>query len=82
MTIADKRLKELAARKDEDIDYSEIPELDEKFWSDARMVEPDRTTPVTLRVKKSVLDAYNSQGKGYQTRMNAVLESYARTLRK
>ncbi len=46
------------------------------------MVEPDRTTPVTLRVKKSVLEVYKAQGKGYQTRMNAVLESYARSLRK
>jgi uncharacterized protein (DUF4415 family) len=32
-------------------------------------------------VKKSVLDTYRSLGKGYQTRMNAVLESYAKTLR-
>jgi uncharacterized protein (DUF4415 family) len=27
-----------------------------------------------------VLETYKAQGKGYQTRMNAVLESYARTL--
>ena len=75
-------IAELAAMKDEDIDYSDIPELDEEFWKNARVAEPDRTTPVTLRVKKSVLEAYKAQGKGYQTRMNAVLESYARSLRK
>ncbi len=75
-------IAELAARKDEDIDYSDIPELTEEFWKNARVVEPDRTTPVTLRVKKSVLEVYKAQGKGYQTRMNAVLESYARSLRK
>jgi hypothetical protein len=49
---------ELAAMKDEDIDYSGIPEIDDKFWKNARIVDPDRTTPVTLRVKKSVLDVY------------------------
>lgn len=82
MSISEKRLKELAAMKDEDIDYSDIPELGEEFWKNAIVVYPDRTTPVTLRVKKSVLEIYKAQGKGYQTRMNAVLESYARSLRK
>ena len=82
MSISEKRLKELAAMKDEDIDYSDIPELGEEFWKNAIIVYPDRTTPVTLRVKKSVLEIYKAQGKGYQTRMNAVLESYARSLRK
>ncbi|WP_149541446.1 BrnA antitoxin family protein [Siccirubricoccus phaeus] len=82
MGISDKRLKELAARSDSQIDYSEIPELDASFWKNARLAEPDRTQPVTLRVKRSVLEAYKAQGKGYQTVMNAVLESYARTLPK
>jgi len=65
-----------------DIDYSDIPELDETFWKNATPIEPEDTQQVTLRVKKSVLEAYKSTGKGYQTRMNAVLESYARTIRK
>jgi uncharacterized protein (DUF4415 family) len=81
-TISDKRLVELAKRRDEQIDYSDIPELDEQFWANAQLVEPDGTQQVTLRVKKSVLEAYKATGKGYQTRMNAVLESYAKTLRK
>jgi uncharacterized protein (DUF4415 family) len=71
---------EIAALADSDIDYSDIPELDDAFWKDARLVEPDRTQSVTLRVKQSVLDAYKAQGRGYQTRMNAVLESYARSM--
>ncbi len=82
MNITDKRLKELASRTDDQIDYSDIPELDETFWKNARLVEPDRTQTGTLRVKKSVLEAYKAQGKGYQTRMNTVLETYARTLTK
>lgn len=73
---------ELAKLQDEDIDYSDIPELDDAFWQNARIVEPDKTQPVTLRVKKSVLDAYKAQGKGYQTRMNAVLESYVKAIQK
>lgn len=81
MTISKERLKELASRGDEKIDYSDIPELDNEFWKNAVLVEPDKTQAVTLRVKKSILDTYKSLGKGYQTRMNAVLESYARTIK-
>ena len=75
-------LEELAAVDDETIDYSDIPQLDATFWKNAKLVEPENTQQVTLRVKKSVLEAYKATGKGYQTRMNAVLESFARTLGK
>jgi uncharacterized protein (DUF4415 family) len=74
--------EELARLSDSDIDFSDIPELDETFWSNARVVEPEGTQSVTLRVKKSVLQAFKASGKGYQTRMNAVLESYVRNMRK
>lgn len=69
---------ELAALPDESIDYSDIPELDDAFFATAKLVEPDRARAVTLRVKASVLEAFKADGKGYQTRMNAVLETYAR----
>jgi uncharacterized protein (DUF4415 family) len=75
-------LEELSAVPDDAIDYSDIPKLDAKFWKNAKLVEPENTQQVTLRVKKSVLQAYKATGKGYQTRMNAVLESFARTMGK
>ena len=74
--------EELARIKDEDIDYSDIPPLDDAFWNKAELVEPDTTQQITLRVKKSVLDAFKATGKGYQTRMNAVLETYIRSQRR
>jgi uncharacterized protein (DUF4415 family) len=72
-------LDKLAGLTDDQIDTSDILVLDESFWQTARLVAPDTTQQVTLRVKKSVLDAYKATGKGYQTRMNAVLETYARS---
>ena len=36
--MTDKRLKELAARTDAQIDYSEIPELDDAFWKNAQLL--------------------------------------------
>ena len=70
---------QIAAVEDKDIDLSDIPELDEDFWRNAKLVEPDRTVQITLRVKSSVLTYFKAPGKGYQTRINRVLESYVRT---
>mgnify|MGYP000252836478 CR=1 FL=1 len=79
MTVSDRRAKEIEAIRDEDIDYADIPETDAAFWAEAETIEPDTTEHVTLRIKKSVLDHFRAQGKkGYQTRINAVLESYVR----
>lgn len=75
-------LEELAALPDDQIDTREVPGLDEAFWNAAKLAEPDPTQQITLRVKRSVLEAYKATGKGYQTRMNAVLESYAKVLGK
>lgn len=73
--------KQVGAVKDEDIDFSDIPELDEQFWNNASLVEPDLTEQITMRVKRSVLDFFRAPGKGYQTRINRVLESYVRAQR-
>lgn len=74
----DQRLtpRQVAATKDQDIDFSDTPELDANFWRNAELVEPDRTEQVILRVKRSVLAYFRAPGKGYQSRMNRVLESY------
>ena len=71
----------IAAIKDEDIDFSDIPELDETWWQRAELFEPDRTVQITMRVKRSVLTYFRAAGKGYQTRINRVLESYVRAQR-
>ena len=73
--------KQIAARREGDIDFSDIPELDETFWRNAELVEPDSTEQITMRVKRSVLDYFKAPGKGYQTRINRVLESYVKAQR-
>ncbi len=70
--------KEIAKVEDSDIDFSDIPELDADFWNNAEIVQTDTTQSVTLRLKKSVLEYFKAGGKGYQTRINAVLESYVK----
>ncbi len=73
--------KEIAALDDKDIDFGDIPELDRAFWNKAKLVDPDKTVQVTLRVKRSVLEFFRAGGKGYQTRINQVLETYAKARR-
>ncbi len=75
-------LQDIAAVDDKDIDFSDIPELDASFWREAQRVEPDTTERITLRVKSSVLSHFRQQGRGYQTRINRVLEAHVRGQRK
>jgi len=48
-------------------------------WSKAKVCPPPGKKPVTLRLDADVLDWFKSLGKGYQTRINAVLRTYKRT---
>ena len=61
---------------DADIDYSEIAELDDKFWKKAQLILPENKVKVTMRLDPEVLNWFKIQGKGYQTKINAVLKSY------
>lgn len=70
----------LDAMTDEDIaravaeDPDAVPlDLD---WSTARLVLPPGKDNVTLRIDRDVLAWFRSTGKGFHTRMNAVLRAY------
>ena len=76
MPISKKRLKALAAMPEEQIDTAEISELGDAFWDNAKVVLPESKTVVTLRVDQDVVAWFKQAGKGYQSRMNAVLRSY------
>ena len=68
--------KQMAELPDAEIDYSDIPELDEEFWQNANLVMPETKERITLRVDKETVDFFRGGGHGYQTRMNAVLRAY------
>lgn len=58
------------------MDYSEIPEQDEAFFATATLRLPQPKATVTLRLDQDLLDWLKAQGKGYQTRINAILRAY------
>ncbi len=77
-----RRLKKIEKIQDKNIDYSDIPELKDSFWKDAKVEYPENKKPVTMRIDRDVLEWFKSTGKGYQTRINAVLRSYVEAHRK
>ena len=80
MPISKKRLEEIAAIPDSEIDYSDIAELGPEFWKNAKVVFPKPKKAVTIRIDGDVLDWFRKGGKGYQSRINAVLRSYMESL--
>ncbi len=75
-------LKKIDDMHDEDIDFSDIPELDDDFFKNAKVATPPGKKQIALRVDTDVLEWMKSQGKGYQSRMNAILRSYYEAHRK
>jgi uncharacterized protein (DUF4415 family) len=66
--------------KDEDIDFSEIPEWTPEMFARAVVRRGLKPTPakaqLTLRLDQDVLEWFKQQGRGYQTRINALLRAY------
>ncbi|NOT19702.1 MAG: BrnA antitoxin family protein [Sideroxydans sp.] len=70
-------LKTLSEMPDSGIDYSDIPSLNDAFWKDAvrnPFYKPTKTH-ASVRIDSDVLAWLKSQGKGYQTRINAILRA-------
>jgi uncharacterized protein (DUF4415 family) len=64
------------AMQDDDIDVSDIPELDASFFERAVIRWPEPKATLTIRIDREVLAWFKAQGKGYQTRINAILKAY------
>lgn len=68
-------IEALKKMKDEDIDLSDIPELTDDFFRNAKrgaFFRPLKES-TTVRLDADVLAWLRARGKGYQTRINAIL---------
>jgi len=70
-----RNLAELATLPDDQIDFSDIPELTDAQLAEMRPFALYRPVKqqITARVDADVLAWLKSQGKGYQSRINAIL---------
>lgn len=53
--------KELADLPDDAIDTSDIPELDEAFWENAKVVQPSPKTTVSLQLPEEVFAYFKAE---------------------
>ena len=60
-------------RKSEPAEDADDIEVD---WTTVQIVGPEPKTMISLRVDRDVLEFFRRSGKGYQTRINAVLRAY------
>jgi len=76
-------LKVLADRPDEEIDCSDIPQLDDEFWDRSvfwrdvehnELYRPKKVT-ITAKIDADIVAWLKKQGRGYQTRMNTILRN-------
>jgi uncharacterized protein (DUF4415 family) len=65
--------------KSQKVDLSDIPETDAAFWADAELRLPQNKKGIFLRIDPEVLEWFKGKGKGYQTRINAILRRYVET---
>ena len=73
--LTDEAKARLAKLNEAEIDYSDIAPLKDDFWATAvsnPLYKPTKQI-ATVRIDSDVLLWLKSQGKGYQTRMNAIL---------
>lgn len=50
--------------------------MEEIDWLTTELPKPQRKEHMTLRIDADVLDWFRAQGKGYQSRINAILRRY------
>ncbi|MCL1927956.1 MAG: BrnA antitoxin family protein [Treponema sp.] len=75
-TVSKEDLDRVDAIKDEDIDYSDIPEFKDfsgfRPWQERKMFKPIKQT-ITCKLDADIVAWLKQDGKGYQTRLNTIL---------
>ncbi len=66
-------------RKAVESDPDAAPILDAGWFRNARVVLPEKKQSISLRLDRDLLEWFKTRGRGYQTRMNAVLRAYMRS---
>lgn len=65
---------------DEEIDFSDLPELTPEMFADAVVRKNFKIIPkkrqLTLRIDQDVIAFFKEDGRGYQTKINQLLRAY------
>jgi uncharacterized protein (DUF4415 family) len=69
----------LDSKVEDDAEFSDPYNIPDDFWDNAVIEEHEPKEAVSIRLNHFVLDYFKRQGRGYQSRINAVLRHYVLT---
>jgi uncharacterized protein (DUF4415 family) len=70
------RTRDADIRKAVKSDPDAAPVASREWFRRAKLSEPQPKMPVSIRLDEDVVKWFRARGRGYQTRMNAVLRAY------
>ncbi|MBK2124968.1 BrnA antitoxin family protein [Fangia hongkongensis] len=71
------QLEAVKNMKDSEIDYSDSSDMGDADWAKFKPFTNTKKS-VTIRLDSDIIEYFKSMGKGYQTKINAVLREYKR----
>jgi len=72
-------IAKLRQKTDKSINYENNPATTKEFWEDAKIFMPQYKVHISLRLDEDIIHYFREEGKGYQSRINAILKAYINT---
>ncbi len=72
-------IAKLHQKNDKNINYDDSPATTKDFWEDAQIFMPQHKVHISLRLDEDIIHYFKEEGRGYQSRINAILKSYINT---
>jgi len=69
-------ITKLRQTSDAGINYKDNPATTKEFWEDAKIFMPQHKVHISLRLDEDIINYFREEGKGYQSRINAILKAY------
>ena len=73
---SDTNWTKLESMDDEDIDFTDIPPLDDSFFDNAVLRLPKKSFLNTIQIDSDILDWFKAEGNDYQKYINKILRNY------
>jgi len=70
--MSETRAKEIETMSDEDIDFSDIPPLDQEFFKKAKQVKKNLTKPINIILESDVTEVFKTSEEVNQALRNLI----------
>lgn len=66
----------LSRQNDKEIDYSDIPKIDEKIWENAEIILPHKKVDFTIKIDEDLALWLKERGNSSNQAINNILRAY------